>query len=99
MNEGIDLLYPTQSKVVEGIPLCWWAVDATKSGESGFQMINIAKLKTHNLMVLTLATKNLYGCISGLHKSHLHKEYPKTKDFTNVMFKLYNLIKPKLNSW
>jgi len=96
-SEGIDLLYPTQSTVLENIPLCWWAVDATKSDRNGFQMINIAKLKTHNVMVLTLATKNLYGCISGLHKSHLHKEYPKTKDFTNVMFKLYNLIKPKLN--
>jgi len=54
-------------------------------------------LKTHDVMVLTLATKNLYGCISGLHKSYLHKMHPKTRDLAGVILKLYEMLKPSLN--
>ncbi|MCK9614732.1 MAG: DUF362 domain-containing protein [Candidatus Omnitrophica bacterium] len=95
-TNNFDLLYPTQSLVVGDIPMCWWAADNGKS-EGNFKMINLAKLKTHDVMVLTLATKNLYGCISGLHKSHLHKMHPKTRDLTGVVLKLYEMLKPKLN--
>lgn len=93
---GFDLLYPTQSSIVESLPICWWAADCNKAG-SGFSMVNISKLKTHDVMVLTLAAKNLYGCISGLHKSHLHKMHPKTQDFTGIILKLYEMLKPRLN--
>jgi len=95
-NNGFDLLYPTQSFVINDIPICWWAAGCNKP-QDGFKMINLAKLKTHDVMVLTLATKNLYGCISGLHKSHLHKMHPKTEDFTGVVLKLYEMVKPALN--
>jgi uncharacterized protein (DUF362 family)/ferredoxin len=94
---GFGLLYPTQNVITKDIPLCWWAAGTLKGAADNFKMINIAKLKTHDVMVLTLATKNLYGCISGLHKSHLHKLYPKTKEFTAVILKLYEIIKPQLN--
>lgn len=86
---GFDLLYPTESIVKSDIPLCWWS--------EGFKMINLPKLKTHDIMVLTLATKNLYGCISGLHKSHLHHMHPQTDDFARVITKLYSTITPSLN--
>ncbi|MFA5007975.1 MAG: DUF362 domain-containing protein [Candidatus Omnitrophota bacterium] len=95
-NNGFSLLYPTQSFIVNDIPICWWAADCNRP-ESGFKMINLAKFKTHNVMVLTLATKNLYGCISGLHKSCLHKMYPKTEQFAGIVLKLYEMFKPKLN--
>jgi len=95
-NNGFDLLYPTQSFIVDDMPICWWAHDCSKT-DNGFKMINLAKLKTHDVMVLTLATKNLYGCISGLHKSYLHKIHPKTKDFTGIVLKLYEMVKPALN--
>jgi uncharacterized protein (DUF362 family)/Pyruvate/2-oxoacid:ferredoxin oxidoreductase delta subunit len=86
---GFDLLYPTESVVREKIPLCWWV--------EGFKMINLPKLKTHDIMILTLATKNLYGCISGLHKSHLHHMHPQTDDFAKIITKLYSMITPSLN--
>jgi len=94
-RNGFGLLYPTEAAVSEGMPLCWWADNCAK--DNGFKMINLAKLKTHDVMVLTLAAKNLYGCISGLHKSHLHKMHPKTRDLTGVVLKLYEILKPKLN--
>lgn len=86
---GFDLLYPTKSFIRQGLPLCWWL--------EGYKMINLPKLKTHDIMILTLAAKNLYGCISGLHKSHLHKVYTKSEDFSGVVLKLYKEIKPSLN--
>lgn len=92
---GLELLYPTESMVREGIPLCWWAVSGRK--RETFKIINVPKLKTHDIMVLTLAVKNLYGCISGLHKSHLHKKYPRPQEFSEVLIKLYQMIKPSLN--
>lgn len=93
---GFELLYPTESVVRDGLPLCWWA-DSQSYKEQPFKMINLPKLKTHEVMVLTLAVKNLYGCISGIHKSHLHRLYPRTDDFTGVLLKLYKMIKPSLN--
>jgi uncharacterized protein (DUF362 family)/Pyruvate/2-oxoacid:ferredoxin oxidoreductase delta subunit len=86
---AFELLYPQESRINEGFPLCWWTQE--------FKMINLPKLKTHDIMILTLAVKNLYGCISGLHKSHLHYLNPKTEEFTKVIIKLYKMIKPSLN--
>ncbi|MBU1122190.1 MAG: DUF362 domain-containing protein [Candidatus Omnitrophota bacterium] len=100
-SEGIQLLYPKESVVCSDIPLCWWACpDDLRRGDSKeekFKMINMPKLKTHEIMVLTLAVKNLYGCISGLYKSRLHCLYPTTEKFSDVIVKLYKMIKPSLN--
>jgi uncharacterized protein (DUF362 family)/NAD-dependent dihydropyrimidine dehydrogenase PreA subunit len=93
---GFRLLYPDESVIKDNIPLCWWSVPEQGKGK-GFQMVNLPKLKTHDLAVLTLAVKNLYGCISGLHKSHLHRLYPRTEDLVEVLIWLYNTVKPKLN--
>ncbi|MFA5271677.1 MAG: DUF362 domain-containing protein, partial [Candidatus Omnitrophota bacterium] len=89
LRQNFELFYPNQSVILEGFPLCWWT--------NGFKMVNLPKLKTHDIMTLSLATKNLYGCISGIHKSYLHKVHPKTADFTNIIIKLYKMIKPSLN--
>jgi len=88
-EKGFELLYPDKVVVKKNFPLCWWV--------DNFKMINLPKLKTHDIMVLTLAVKNLYGCISGLYKSYLHKVYPRTQEFSKVLLKLYKLIKPSLN--
>lgn len=94
---GFDLLYPDKSVIRDSLPLCWWADPQTLGTASGFKMINAPKLKTHSIMMLTLAAKNLYGCISGLHKSNLHRAHPHTLDFASIIMKLYSLIRPSLN--
>jgi uncharacterized protein (DUF362 family)/Pyruvate/2-oxoacid:ferredoxin oxidoreductase delta subunit len=86
---GFNLLYPEKSYIREGIPLSWWSKD--------FAIVNIAKAKTHSLTTLTLAVKNLYGCISGAHKSYLHRCYPRPQDFIKVLLQLYCLLKPPLS--
>ncbi|UCD15554.1 MAG: DUF362 domain-containing protein [Candidatus Omnitrophota bacterium] len=89
---GFELLYPKESVLCGEFPLSWWASAAEK-----FKMINMPKLKTHEIMVLTAAVKNLYGCISGLYKSRLHCLYPTTEKFSDIIVKLYKLITPSLN--
>jgi uncharacterized protein (DUF362 family)/Pyruvate/2-oxoacid:ferredoxin oxidoreductase delta subunit len=86
---GFGLLYPTETVILDEFPFCWWV--------NSFEIINLPKLKSHQLTTLTLAVKNLYGCISGLYKSHLHKVYPRTNDFIEVLIKVYKKIKPRLN--
>lgn len=59
-------------------------------------VINIAKMKTHSLMLYTGCVKNLYGFIPGMYKSALHKQYPFPKDFSEVLSFLYSIVKDKI---
>lgn len=96
--QGFNLLYPRETVIRQGYPIYRWA--DTYSGPDGappFKMINMPKLKTHDIMVLTAAVKNLYGCVGGLYKSRLHQFHPRTEDFAGVVLKLYKMIKPALN--
>ncbi|MFH1767816.1 MAG: DUF362 domain-containing protein [Candidatus Omnitrophota bacterium] len=88
-QNDFKLLYPDNVYTEEDIPFSWWVKE--------FPLVNMPKLKTHALTVLTGAVKNLYGCISGTYKSYLHKKYPTTDQFIPIILKLYRLIKPALN--
>ena len=44
-------------------------------------VINMPKLKTHLLTVLTNAVKNIYGTLPGFQKTMLHKQYPTPNQF------------------
>ena len=59
-------------------------------------IINLAKLKTHSLMLYTGAVKNIYGVIPGLYKTELHKHFPNPKDFSLVLSELYKIVKPQI---
>ncbi|MDP3026146.1 MAG: DUF362 domain-containing protein [Nanoarchaeota archaeon] len=60
-------------------------------------IINLPKLKTHVFTKVTLAVKNLYGCIPGKLKSNLHRIFPDSKSFSRLLVNLENKIKPQLN--
>ncbi|MGM0600383.1 MAG: DUF362 domain-containing protein [Candidatus Rifleibacteriota bacterium] len=60
-------------------------------------VVNIAKLKTHNLTRITGAVKNLYGLVPGLQKAQWHKIYPKSTTFSNFMTDLAGKIPCQLN--
>ena len=92
---GFELLLSPQSVMKDNMPLCSWSLPEYKGRK--LQMVNLPKLKTHDLATMTLAVKNLYGCISGLHKSHLHKVYPSAEELMDILIWLYRNIKPKLN--
>lgn len=60
-------------------------------------VISISKFKTHGLMTLTAAVKNLFGLIPGLYKSELHKKHFKIDEFAARLVDIYELVKPCLN--
>ena len=62
-------------------------------------VINIPKLKTHSLTTLTLAVKNMFGCVPGMRKAEWHlKTYHEGIDhFAKMLLDLYTFINPALN--
>jgi uncharacterized protein (DUF362 family) len=55
-------------------------------------IINICKMKTHQLETITGAVKNLFGCVHGLSKGASHAKFPDAHSFAQMLIEL-NLIK------
>lgn len=62
------------------------------------KVINLPKLKTHALLLLTLAVKNMYGCIPGTRKAQGHvKTFKAGKEyFAQMILDLNALVNPVL---
>jgi uncharacterized protein (DUF362 family)/Pyruvate/2-oxoacid:ferredoxin oxidoreductase delta subunit len=60
-------------------------------------IINLPKLKTHSLTLLTCAVKNMFGVMPGFRKGEQHKLYPKPTEFAEMLVHLYKLVTPSLN--
>ncbi len=60
-------------------------------------IINLPKLKTHAMVNLTCATKNLFGTIPGLLKAELHMRFPDKKMFGEMLCDVAELINPDIN--
>ncbi|KLO24189.1 hypothetical protein X275_00900 [Marinitoga sp. 1197] len=61
------------------------------------KIVNIAKLKTHVQMIMTLAVKNTFGCVVGKEKSAWHFRAKTNTNFANVIIDIHNIVKPTLN--
>jgi len=59
-------------------------------------VINLPKLKTHQLMRMTGAIKNLYGLIPGGLKQRWHRKAPSEKAFGKLMIDIYSGVKDKI---
>ncbi len=75
------------------IPKIWVS---RKYLESPF-VINIPKMKTHSLTIITGAIKNLYGIIPGNFKLRLHSEAPTLEEFSRLLADIYEIRPPDLN--
>ena len=59
-------------------------------------IIDIAKLKSHCMTMLSGATKNLFGTVPGLMKPELHFRYPEKEPFSSMLVDLCEFIRPDL---
>jgi len=59
-------------------------------------IVNLPKLKTHSLTVLTGGVKNMYGTIPSGIRTRFHGEYVKCEDFSQVLTDIFSAIKPQL---
>ncbi|MFW6035355.1 MAG: DUF362 domain-containing protein [Halothermotrichaceae bacterium] len=60
-------------------------------------IINLPKLKTHGLTVMTAAVKNLFGTIPGVLKAEYHVKMPEVEVFSEMLLELAFCVKPALN--
>ena len=59
-------------------------------------LINLPKLKTHSLTVLTGGVKNMYGTIPSGLRTRFHGEYVRPEDFGQVLVDIFSAAKPHL---
>ena len=60
-------------------------------------IINLPKLKTHNLTGMTGAVKNIFGVVPGFTKVGYHLRYEEISDFAGMLMDLSDLIHPAIN--
>ncbi len=61
------------------------------------RIINVPKLKTHCLMTLTGAVKNMFGLIPGISKVEYHMNMSDISDFSNMLVDICLWSKPVLS--
>ncbi len=60
-------------------------------------VINLAKLKTHSQMLLTLGVKNLFGCVVGLQKPQWHLRSGVDRDwFARLLVQIHYAVNPAI---
>ena len=64
--------------------------------EEADAVINLCKMKTHQLERITGAVKNMYGCIYGFYKAKGHTQYPDAHSFARMLVDLNQYVKPRL---
>lgn len=96
-NLGVKLNFDTKYKKVnvadgkrlKNTLICDFFLNADK-------IITIPKIKTHSLMMMTLATKIMYGVIPGLTKVRYHSKYIRRKAFAEMLIDVLSVVNPNL---
>jgi uncharacterized protein (DUF362 family)/Pyruvate/2-oxoacid:ferredoxin oxidoreductase delta subunit len=71
------------------------SIDIAKDAMDADVVINLAKLKTHTQMMLTLGVKNLFGCIVGLKKPEWHMRTGVDRQmFAQLIVSIHEAVKP-----
>lgn len=60
-------------------------------------LIDFCKLKSHGMMGMSNAAKNLFGVIPGIMKPEYHYQYPRADLFADMLIDLNNYFKPTLS--
>ena len=60
-------------------------------------IINFCKLKSHGMMGMTAAAKNMFGVVPGTMKPEYHYKYPDPRNFARMLVDLNEYFKPFLS--
>jgi uncharacterized protein (DUF362 family)/ferredoxin len=60
-------------------------------------VINLPKVKTHQLTRITGAVKNLFGCVPGRRKAAYHVQFQNITDFCTLLVELSLALHPRLH--
>lgn len=78
---------PVDGEMVKSFPI----IEPVASADV---VINVAKLKTHCMTLLSGGVKNLFGCVPGLAKPELHFRFPEPERFCSMLVDLSALMAP-----
>ena len=102
----------SQAAAASGAELCYDASTRTVSLPAGRVLkqaeviapvaeadgvFDLPKLKTHVLMSMTGAVKNLFGVLPGLSKVGYHATHPSQEQFADVLLDLAEYVRPRLS--
>ncbi|MBR3077052.1 MAG: DUF362 domain-containing protein [Oscillospiraceae bacterium] len=79
-----------EGKICKTAAVTGWLLDCDA-------VINFAKLKSHGMMGLSAAAKNLFGSIPGTMKPEYHYRFPDPADFADMLVDLDEFWRPKLH--
>ncbi len=94
-----------------GVPIVEFATSLSigKTRQDGFPLevaeeariadavINVAKLKTHGQVLMTLGVKNMFGCVVGRRKVQWHLKAGVKRDaFARMLVQIYEALNPRL---
>ncbi len=88
-EEGVEVEFP-QGRVADKFILCKEVLEADG-------IINVCKMKTHQLERITGAVKNTFGCVFGINKASSHARFSTAETFAKMIGDLNNLVVPKLH--
>lgn len=72
-------------------------IDMAQDALSADFVINLAKLKTHAQMLLTLGVKNMFGCIVGMEKPRWHLRSGVDRErFAELLVRVYRAVNPAI---
>ena len=94
--EGAELNLDCSSKTVNIDGLKMHSLTYTTWLDRCDAVIDFCKLKSHGMMGMSGAVKNLYGVIPGLLKPQTHYLYPDAEDFADMLVDINEHIKPAL---
>ncbi len=94
--KGLDVeVRPFKDTVKVDIGEPFGRIDIAREAVASDLVINLPKLKTHAMMLLTLGVKNLFGCIVGLTKPHWHmRSGVDRRMFARLLVQIYRAVNP-----
>jgi uncharacterized protein (DUF362 family)/Pyruvate/2-oxoacid:ferredoxin oxidoreductase delta subunit len=73
-------------------------IDLAEDAVQADAIVNLAKFKTHSQMLLTLAVKNLFGCVVGYRKPEWHMRAGVDRGmFAQLIVRIGRTLKPAFN--
>ena len=97
-EHGTEVDYP-EGRTADRFVLCDEIVKVTGAGggEPAGLIVNICKMKTHQLERITGAVKNTFGCVYGVNKAASHAKYKSPEHFARMLADLNSLVRPALH--
>jgi uncharacterized protein (DUF362 family)/ferredoxin-like protein FixX len=94
--DGLDVtLKPFQGSVEVDIGEPFNRIPIAREAMEADVVINLAKLKTHAQMYLTLGVKNMFGCIIGLRKPEWHMRTGVEREmFARLLVQIHDAVAP-----